>query len=198
MSKKKDSEDSEDYEDYEDYKEETEDEADSYPEEENKTNEDIKAQVFASDFDTERVLYEIKKIFNGFEKRQGKYIRVNYPLARSEFLALFENSLRAVINFHSMFSQNKAEEAAFSMMEGLNEITFACVDYGVKEEHIETFVNMYDNLKSAFYGITIDGRGTENIKQVLTSVYKDLTNMQGMNQRNTAINWDYIQNKIKQ
>jgi len=160
--------------------------------------EDVANQIVAADFDPERVLYDIQKALNGFDKRNGSWVRVSYPLARTEFIIIYINSIRALVNFHSMFSITTFDESAFNMLESLKEITYAAVDYGVKEEHIETFVNMYDTIKSTFYGITIDGRGTENIKQVLTSVYKDLTE-QITNKNSSAglVNWQEVNKVLK-
>ena len=158
--------------------------------------EGVGSGVMASDFDSERVLYEIKKTINGFDKRNGKYVRVAYPMARTDFVNLYINSLRSLLNFPNLFSQKSAKEAAFDMMEGLKEMTFAAVDYGVKEEHIETFINIYDTLKSTFYGIIVEGRGTENIKQVLTNVYEKLAKERDNNKEMGFINYDRIQKEI--
>jgi len=165
--------------------------------EETQTAEGVGSQIAASDFDPERVLYAIKKTLLGFENRDSMWVRVSEPLARTEFIQLYISSIRSLVNFHSMFSQTSSDEAAFNMLESLKEITFMCVDFGVKEEHIETLVNMYDTLKNSFYGITIDGRGTENIKQVLTSVYKDLTESVKVQDQTGLINWEQVQNKLK-
>lgn len=162
------------------------------------TPEDVTNQIAASDLDPERVLYDIQKALNGFDKKNGTWVRVCYPLARTDFIIIYINSIRSAVNFHSMFSVIKSEEAAFNMLESLKEITYAAVDYGVKEEHIETFINMYDALRSTFYGITIEGRGTENIKQVLTSVYKDLTEqITNKNSKQGLVNWDEVNRVIK-
>ena len=162
------------------------------------TAEDVTNQIVAQDFDPERVLYDIHKALIGFEKRNETWVRVSEPLARTEFITLYINSIRALVNFHSLFSMLKSEEAAFNMLESLKEITYAAVDYGVKEEHIETFINMYDTIKNTFYGIIIDGRGTENVKQVLTSVYKDLTeNIKNSSNNNGLINWKEVNKHLK-
>ena len=166
--------------------------------EEQRTAENANTAIAAADFDPERVLYDIKKALLGFEKRDNKYVRVSEPLARTEFIILYINSIRSLVNFHSMFSQTSPDEAAFSMLESLKEITYAAVDFGIAEEHLETLINMYDTLKNTFYGITINGRGTENIKQVLTSVYKDLTStLSESNKNSNFINWDNVNNYIK-
>ncbi|MCK4500285.1 hypothetical protein KAU11_07295 [Candidatus Babeliales bacterium] len=166
-------------------------------EEQGQSSENVGSQIAASDFDPERVLYAIKKTLLGFENRDSKWVRVSEPLARTEFIMLYISSIRSLVNFHNMFSQISGDEAAFNMLESLKEITYACVDYGVKEEHIETLVNMYDTLKNSFYGIIIEGRGTENVKQVLTSVYKDLTESVKTQNQTGLINWDQVQNKLK-
>ncbi len=167
--------------------------------EQNMTSENVKSDILASDFDPDKVLHDIRKVLLGFEKRNKKWVRVSEPLARTEFVLLYITSIRSLVNFHNMFSQVTAEESAFNMLESLKEITYASVDYGVKEEHIETLVNVYDTLKSTFYGIIIDGRGTENIKQVLTSVYKDLSNINELtnNNNNSLINWGNVSNALK-
>jgi hypothetical protein len=159
--------------------------------------EDVSSKVTAEDFDPERVLYDIKKTFNGFDKRNGIWVRVSEPIARSDFINLYINSLRSLLNFHNLFSQKTANEAAFDMLEGLNEITFAAVDYGIKEEHVETVVNIYDTLKSTFYGIIIEGRGTENVKQVLASVYQQLKDTQTNTKPNSLINWDNVNKSVR-
>lgn len=164
---------------------------------EQKSAEDVANQIAASDFDPERVLYDIQKALNGYDKRNGEWVRVGYPLARTEFIVLYINSIRSLVNFHSMFSMTPSDEAAFNMLESLKEITFAAVDYGVKEEHVETFINMYDTIKGTFYGITIDGRGTENIKQVLTSVYKDLTEKITQPNKGGLVNWAEVNRVLK-
>lgn len=158
--------------------------------------ENIGKGVAASDFDPERVLYDIKKTINGFDKRNGKYVRVAYPLARTDFVNLYINSIRSLLNFHNLFSQKSTKEAAFGMMEGLKEITYAAVDYGVKEEHLETFVNIYDTLKSTFYGIIVEGRGTENVKQTLIGIYEKLSRERDNNKEAGFINYDKIQKEI--
>ena len=155
-----------------------------------KSSENVNSNISASDFDPERVLYDIKKVFNGFDKRDREWVRVSEPLARSEFINLYINSLRSLVNFHNLFSQTSGDEAAFNMLESLKEITYAAVDYGILEEHIETFINIYDTLKNTFYGIIISGRGTENVKQVLTSVYQDLTKLNKDVSNDSFINWD--------
>lgn len=164
---------------------------------ESENSEGIDNKVNAQDFDPERVLYDIQKALIGFEKRNGCYIRVSEPLARTEFITLYINSIRSLVNFHSMFSMVPSEEAAFNMLESLKEITYAAVDYGVKEEHLETFINIYDTIKNTFYGIIIDGRGTENVKQVLTSVYKDLNDhSRNENQKQGLVNWNEVNRVI--
>ena len=162
-----------------------------------RSSESVNSNISAKDFDPELVLYTIRKAMLGYDKRDGEWVRVSEPLARTEFITLFINSIRSLVNFHNMFSQISSEESAFNMLEGLKEITFAAVDYGVKEEHIETFINIYDRLMQTFYGIIIDGRGTENVKQVLTSVYKDISNLQQMNNNNSLINLDVLKNMMK-
>lgn len=163
--------------------------------------EDIKESVgkgvAASDFDPERVLYDIKKTFNGFDKRNNVWVRVAYPLARTDFINIYINSLRSLLNFPNLFSQKSAKEAAFDMMEGLKEITYAAVDYGVKEEHIETFINMYDTLKSTFYGIIVDGRGTENVKQTLIGIYEKLSKERDKVSNDGFINWQKVEQDIR-
>lgn len=159
--------------------------------------ENVGSQIVASDFDPEKVLYSIKKVLLGFENRDLKWVRVSEPLARTEFIMLYTSSIRSLVNFHNLFSQISGDEAAFNMLESLKEITYAAVDYGVKEEHIETFINIYDTLKNSFYGIIIDGRGTENVKQVLTAVYKDLTESVKVNQDKGIINWDTVKSHLK-
>lgn len=162
-----------------------------------KSSESVNSNISAKDFDPELVLYTIRKAMLGYDKRDGEWVRVSEPLARTEFITLFINSIRSLVNFHNMFSQISSEESAFNMLEGLKEIIFAAVDYGVKEEHIETFINIYDRLMQTFYGIIIDGRGTENVKQVLTSVYKDISNLQQMNSNGSLINLDVLKNMMK-
>ena len=162
-----------------------------------KSAEDVANQIAAKDFDPDRLLYDIQKALNGYDKRNGEWVRVTYPLARTEFITLYINSIRALVNFHSLFSMTPSEEAAFNMLESLKEITYAAVDYGVKEEHIETFINMYDTMKGTFYGITIDGRGTENIKQVLTSVYQDLTKQITQPNKGGLVNWAEVNRVLK-
>ena len=160
--------------------------------------EGVSSGISAADFDPERVLYEINKSLLGFAKRDGEWVRISEPLMRTDFINLYINSLRSLVNYHSMFSQTTAEESAFNMLESLKEITYAAVDYGVQEEHIETLINIYDTMKATFYGIIINGRGTENIKQVLTSVYKDITAMQMANASSDQfINWQNIQKYVK-
>jgi len=164
--------------------------------EDNKEN--VGTGIAAADFDPERTLYDIKKSINGFDKRDGKYVRVSYPMARTEFINLYINSLRSLLNFPNLFSQKTGKEAAFDMMEGLKEITYAAVDYGVKEEHIETFINMYDTLKSTFYGIIIDGRGTENVKQTLIGIYEKISKDGDKNSTTDGfINWGKVQEDIR-
>ena len=154
--------------------------------------------IQAEDFNPERVLYDIRKALLGFDKRDGNWVRVSEPLARTEFITLFINSIRSLVNFHNLFSQISAEESAFNMLEGLKEITFAAVDYGIEEEHIETFINIYDRLMQTFYGIIIDGRGTENVKQVLISAYKDITALRDGNVNQTGlINFDKLKEYMK-
>lgn len=182
-------------EEYEEQENQQDDSSDYIEEEYGKKSENIDNKISASDFDPAIVIYDIKKILNGYEKRNGIYVRVTLPLVCSGFIAIYETSLRGLLSFHNMFSQITIREASMSMMEGLKEITYVCVDFGVKEEHIETLVNTYDTLKNTFYGIMIDGRGTENIKQVLTAVYQNLMNAQNPT-KNTAVNWEYIQNMI--
>jgi hypothetical protein len=154
--------------------------------------------IQAEDFNPERVLYDIRKALLGFDKRDGNWVRVSEPLARTEFITLYINSIRSLVNFHNLFSQISAEESAFNMLEGLKEITFASVDYGIEEEHIETFINIYDRLMQTFYGIIIDGRGTENVKQVLISAYKDITALRDGNVNQTGlINFDKLKEYMK-
>jgi len=161
------------------------------------SSENVNSQIAASDFDPERVLYSIKKVLLGFENRDNKWVRVSEPLARTEFIMLYTSSIRSLVNFHNMFSQIDGDEAAFNMLESLKEITYTAVDYGVKEEHIETLVNIYDTLKNAFYGIIIEGRGTENVKQVLTSVYQDLTQSVQSANNQGIVNWDTVNKHLK-
>jgi hypothetical protein len=162
------------------------------------TKEGVNSGVTAKDFDPERVLYDIKKSMLGFDKRDGEWIRITEPIARSEFINLYINSIRSLVNFHNLFSQTTADEAGYNMIESLKEITYACVDYGIKEDYIETLVNIYDTLKITFYGIIVDGRGTENVKQVLTAVYQDISKVHNGQNNSSVINWDYIQKTIKQ
>lgn len=164
---------------------------------ETQASENVNGQIAAADFDPERVLYAIKKVLLGFENRDNKWVRVSEPLARTEFIMLYTSSIRSLVNFHNMFSQISGDEAAFNMLESLKEITYAGVDYGVKEEHIETLVNIYDTLKNSFYGIIIDGRGTENVKQVLTSVYKDLSESVNPTANQGLVNWDQVNKHLK-
>lgn len=176
---------------------EVEEEQEDYSIEPQETQEGVNSQVTASDFDPERVLYDIKKSLMGFDKRGEKWVRISEPVAVSDFINLYINSIRSLVNFHNLFSVTTGDEAGFNMLESLKEITFAAVDYGITEEYIETLVNIYDTLKNTFYGIIIEGRGTENVKQVLTSVYKDITDTTHKIQDNNLINWDYVQKTIK-
>ena len=182
----------------EDYEETEETGKNEYStEDEGRSRENVNSQIAAQDFDPERVLYAIKKVLLGFENRDAKWVRVSEPLARTEFIMLYTSSIRSLVNFHNLFSQISGDEAAFNMLESLKEITYAAVDYGVREEHIETLINIYDTLKNSFYGIIIEGRGTENVKQVLTSVYKDLTaSVQAANEKG-LINWDTVNQHLK-
>jgi hypothetical protein len=175
-----------------------EQEEDEYSINETKQDETINNSVNASDFDFERLLYDIDKTLMGYKKINNKWTRVMFPIATTEFIMMYMNSLRALVNFNFMFSQKTKNEAAFEMLEKLKDITLLAVDSGVKEEHIETVINMYDTINSTFYGIIVDGRGVENIKQVLTAVYKDLSEKRELKQKqNSPINWGYIQQKIK-
>jgi hypothetical protein len=158
--------------------------------------ENVDSRMSANDFNTERLLYDIKKTMNGFDKRDGVWVRVTYPLCRTEFINNFINSIRSLVNFHNMFSITTAPESALNMLESLKEMTFYAVDSGVKEEHIETLINIYDTIKATFYGIIIDGRGTENIKQTLISAYKDIRDLQTLSNSSSPINWDYLQKNI--
>lgn len=162
-----------------------------------KTNENVSNNISAADFDPEQVLYAIRKALLGYDKRDNEWVRVSYPLARTEFITLYINSIRALVNFHNMFSQISGDESAFNMLEGLKEITFAAVDYGIEEEHIETLINIYDTLKQTFYGIIIEGRGTENVKQVLISAYKDISALNQTQQNTGIINLEAIKQYIK-
>lgn len=181
----------------EDYSETNIEEEYSLENDEVSSNENINSAISAEDFDPERILYDIKKTMMGFDKRGAKWVRVTEPIARSDFINLYVNSLRSLLNFHNMFSVTTGEEAAFNMMEALKEITYAAVDYGIAEEHIETLVNMYDTLKGTFYGIIIEGRGTENVKQVLGSFYKDIRDATTQKKENGLINWDYANKYLK-
>ena len=183
----------------EEYVEEPYDDSNEYDDDSNGiSNENLNNQIAARDFDPERVIYSIKKVLLGFEDRDNKWVRVSEPLARTEFIQLYTSSIRSLVNFHNMFSQTSGDEAGFSMLESLKEITYAAVDYGVEEEHIETLINIYDTMKNTFYGIIIEGRGTENVKQVLTSVYKDLTEQVNLNKNNSGlVNWDNVQRSLK-
>lgn len=177
--------------------EESQDNYDNALNDEVKTNENVDKNISASDFDPEQVLYAIRKALLGYDKRDNEWVRVSYPLARTEFITLYINSIRALVNFHNMFSQISGDESAFNMLEGLKEITFAAVDYGVEEEHIETLINIYDTLKQTFYGIIIEGRGTENVKQVLISAYKDISALNMPQQQTGIINLEAIKQYIK-
>jgi len=170
------------------------------PDEENEVidNENAQSNITAKDFDPERVLYMIKKSLMGFERRGDYWVRVSEPLARSEFILLYVNSLRSLINFNNLFSPITPDEASLEILETLKEMTYSAVDYGVKEEHIETLINMYDTLKNSFYGIRINGRGIENIKQVLISVYKDVGDAQNLGKgKEGLINWDMVDKHLK-
>jgi len=181
----------------EEEEEESQDNYDNALNDEVKTNENVDKNISASDFDPEQVLYAIRKALLGYDKRDNEWVRVSYPLARTEFITLYINSIRALVNFHNMFSQISGDESAFNMLEGLKEITFAAVDYGVEEEHIETLINIYDTLKQTFYGIIIEGRGTENVKQVLISAYKDISALNMPQQQTGIINLEAIKQYIK-
>jgi len=161
------------------------------------SSENANNQITATDFDPERVLYEIQKSLLGYSKRNGMWVRVSEPLCRTEFITLYISSIRALVNFPNMFSVVPSEEAGFNMLESLKEITYAAVDYGIEEEHLETLINMYDTIKNTFYGIIIEGRGTENVKQVLTSVYKDLSTSVNTNTKSGLVNWDEVNNILK-
>lgn len=165
--------------------------------EEARTSENVNNSINAEDFNPERIIYSIKKVLLGFENRNNIWVRVSEPLARTEFIMLYCSSIRSLVNFHNMFSKLGGDEAAFNMLESLKEITYAAVDYGVEEEHFETLINMYDTMKGTFYGIIIEGRGTENVKQVLTSVYKDLSEGVATTNEKGLINWDNVNKKLK-
>ena len=166
--------------------------------EEQRSSEDANNNITATDFDPERVLYEIQKALLGYSKRNNVWVRVSEPLARTEFITLYISSIRALVNFPNMFSVVPSEEAGFNMLESLKEITYAAVDFGIEEEHLETLINMYDTIKNTFYGIIIEGRGTENVKQVLTSVYKDISSVNDANTNKAGlVNWQEVNKYLK-
>ena len=142
----------------------------------------------------EEYLYRIKKSMLGFELQDGEYVRITEPWATNRFINLFINGLRSVLTQHSMWSCVTAEEAAYNMMERLKEIIMAGVDMGVQSEHLETIINIFDNAMQLFYGIIIDGKGRENIKQVLTSVYKDMSVQE---EKKNLFNLKLLNKKIK-
>jgi hypothetical protein len=170
-----------DYQTEPDYDEPTT-ESDSYDGDDTIQGEKVReSETFDRFFNTEEFLYSLEKTMWGFQRKDGKWVYVTKPIARTTFINYVLNSIRSLVNPINEFSDLTIDEVKFDLMEKNKEFIAMCYDESKYpnrlNDNMEALVNMHDHICEIHLKGLVEGHSGEAIRQIVSGIYKELTKM---------------------